>query len=200
MIRRIIASQFKKPSGLFGVFISNLMIRGNRRNYYILVKDLNVHTNDKILEIGYGPGFGINLIAEKCESCIIHGIDFSKLMYKRASERNKKYIDDKKVKLFVGDFLKDKIDGDNYDKVFCVNVVYFWDELQQPFERIRSLLKKGGLFCFYMAHKDFLIKKKSPDEIFNKYSIEQIVAAIKLAGFSKVEYYFENGYYVKSER
>ena len=199
MIRKLIASQFKKPNGLFGIFTSNLMIKGNRSNYDTLIKDLNVKANDKILEIGYGPGIGINLIAEKCNSCIIHGIDFSKLMYRRATELNRKYIDDKRVKLLLGDFLTTNIDTNDYDKIFCLNVVYFWDDLQQPFEKIRSLLKKGGVFCFYMAHKDFLIKKKSPDEIFNKYSIEQITGALKQAGFSEIDHYFNKGYYVKAK-
>jgi ubiquinone/menaquinone biosynthesis C-methylase UbiE len=200
MFRRIIASQFKRPTGLFGIFTSNLMIKGNRRNYDGLLKDLNIQPHDKILEIGYGPGIGINLIAEKCNSCIIHGIDFSKLMYKRATKLNERYTDNNRVKLLLGDFLKTKIDTNNYDKIFCINVVYFWDDLQQPFERIKSFLKKGGIFCFYMAHKDFLIRKKSPDEIFNKYSIEQITEALKQAGFVEIDSYFDKGYYIKAKK
>src|SRR5664279_858249 len=91
MIRNLIASQFKKPTGLVGMFTSNLMIKGNRNNYDTLIKDLDVRADDKILEIGYGPGIGINLIAGICKSCTIHGIDFSKLMYRRANELNRKY-------------------------------------------------------------------------------------------------------------
>jgi len=200
MLKEIIASQFKKPAGLFGIFTSNLMIKGNRDKYDTLIKDLNIKANDKILEIGYGPGIGINLIAGKCNSCIIHGIDFSKLMYKRAVKLNRKYIDEKKTKLFLGDFLTTEIDTNDYDIIFCLNVVYFWDDLQQPFARIISLLKKGGVFCFYMAHKDFLIEKKSPDKIFNKYSIEQITGALIQAGFSEIDHYFNKGYYVKAKK
>jgi len=200
MLKRIISSQFKKPAGLMGVFVSNLMIRGNRHNYDVLLKDLNVQAGDKILEIGYGPGIGITLLAEKGKPGIVHGIDFSKLMYKRATERNKKNIDDKKVKLFAGDFLKDNIDGADYDKIFCVNVIYFWADLQKPFFKIRSLLKNDGAFFCYMAHKDFLAKKNPANDIFNKYSIEQITAALKSAGFSKVDFYFDKGYYIKAEK
>jgi ubiquinone/menaquinone biosynthesis C-methylase UbiE len=200
MLRQLIAMQFKKPAGLFGIFTSNLMIKGNKNNYDVLITEMNIQPHDKILEIGYGPGIGINMIAEKYNSCIIHGIDFSKLMYKRASKLNKKYIDSDKVKLLMGDFITTKIDSNNYDKVFCLNVVYFWNELQTPFERIRSILKKDGMFYFYMAHKDFLIKKKSPDEVFNKYSIEQITEALNLAGFSQVTNFFNKGYYIKANK
>ena len=200
MFKELIALQFKKPTGLFGMLTSNLMIKGNRSNYEILLRDLDIQPHDKILEIGFGPGIGISLIAEKCNSCVIHGIDFSKLMYKRASNLNKIYIHDNKVRLLLGDFLTLEIDLKDYDKVFCLNVVYFWNDLLQPFEKIRSLLKKGGIFCFYMAHKDFLIKKKSPDKIFNKYSIEQVTEALTKTGFSRIDHYYDKGYYIKAEK
>ena len=125
---------------------------------------------------------------------------FQKLMYKRATKLNRKYIDEKRAKLLLGDLLTAEIDTNDYDIIFCLNVVYFWDDLQRPFGRIISLLKKDGVFCFYMAHKDFLIKKKSPDEIFNKYSIEQITAALRQAGFSEIDHHFNRGYYVKAKK
>jgi len=199
MFEELIAGQFKKPTGLFGMLTSNLMIKGNRSNYETLLRDLDIQQQDKILEIGYGPGIGINLIAERCNSCVVHGIDFSKLMYKRASKLNRKYLDDNKVTLLLGDFLDIQIDFKDYDKVFCLNLIYFWNELVPPFEKIRSLLKKGGIFCFYMAHKDFLTKKKSPDKIFNKYSIEEVTAALTKTGFGKIDHYYDRGYYIKAE-
>lgn len=200
MIKKLIALQFKKPSRLFGIISSNLMVKGNRRNYDILINELNIQPNDKILEIGYGPGIGISLINEKCNSCLIHGIDFSKLMYRKASKLNKNSILDKKVELFLGDFLSFTIESNYYDKVFCLNVIYFWDNLNIPFQKIKSALSNNGIFCFFMAHKDFLIKKKSPDSIFNKYSIEEVLSALYEAGFNKVEYKFDKGYYVEAQK
>ena len=89
MINKLIASQFKKPSGILGIFTSNLMVKSNSVNYDILLNKLNPEPQDKILEIGFGPGIGINKIAEKCTSCIVHGVDFSRLMYNRASKFNR---------------------------------------------------------------------------------------------------------------
>lgn len=200
MFRKFIASQFKKPTGLFGIFTSNIMIKGNMSNYNKLIKNLDVQPHDKLLEIGYGPGIGINMIIQACASCTIHGIDFSRLMYKRASKYNKLYIDRGKVQLQYGDFLETPIVSNDYDKIFCVNVVYFWDELKKPFEKIQSLLKKGGAFYIYMANKDTLIEKKAPDGVFNKYSLEQMVEALRLAGFAEVEHYFDKGHYIKAKK
>ena len=157
MLKKFIASQFKKPRGLFGIFTSNMMIKGNQKNYDRLLKDLKVEPHNKILEIGYGPGIGIRVISESCPTCSIHGIDFSKLMFKKASSYNQPFIDEGRAKLYCGDFLKDSRLDNDYDKIFCLNVIYFWNELKTPFEKVWLLLKKGGSFHMYMADKKFLI-------------------------------------------
>ena len=198
MFRNYIASQFKRPSGLVGIWASNLMVKGNKSNYEKVIGDLDLQPGDKLLEIGYGPGTGINLIAQRCPTCIIHGIDFSPLMYKRANKYNKAYIDKGIMVLQNGDFLKMAVADHDYDKVFCLNVVYFWNELRQPFGIVYSLLKKGGSFYIYMADKNALIKKRAPDSVFNKYSIEEVVEALKSSGFENVEHYSEKGHYIKA--
>jgi ubiquinone/menaquinone biosynthesis C-methylase UbiE len=198
-ILRKIGSQFKKPTGTLGKLISNLMIIGNRSAYKTLIKELTPYSNGKILEIGYGPGIGIALISKKFESCDIYGIDFSELMLRRATNRNRQLIINNRVHLILGDFIEAEINTSGFNVIYCINVVYFWDDLHKPFERIRSLLKNDGLFCFYMASREDLDKIKfAKNDIFNKYSIEQITEALKSAGFGKVEYYFKNGFYIKA--
>jgi cyclopropane fatty-acyl-phospholipid synthase-like methyltransferase len=198
MLKEFIAAQFKKPSGLFGLFSSNIMIKGNKAHYERLIKDLDLQPDDKLLEIGYGPGVGINMIARACGSCTIHGIDFSKLMYRRARKYNKLYIDNDAMVLQQGDFLRTAVVSNEYDKIFCLNVVYFWNDLEEPFKKVLSLLKTGGLFHIYMANKDAL--KKAPDTVFNKHSIEQVIEALKSAGFKNVEYHTEKGYCIKAKK
>jgi cyclopropane fatty-acyl-phospholipid synthase-like methyltransferase len=200
MLRKI-GLQFKKPTGFLGKIISTLMIKGNRSAYETVIKELKIQANDKILEIGYGPGIGINLISERFETCDIYGIDFSELMFRRASKRNKKFIDSNRVHLLFGDFVETGISTVGFDKIFCINVVYFWDNLQKPFERVKSLLIDNGIFCFYMAWKDDLAKLKfTEDDIFNKYSIEEVLDALKSAGFRDCDYYFNKGYYITAKK
>lgn len=198
---RKIGMQFKKPTGFLGRLVSSLMIKGNRSYYETVLKDLKIHSNDKILEIGYGPGIGINLISKRFETCDIYGIDFSELMYTRATNRNKQFIDNNRVYLLFGDFVETDISTSDFDKIFCINVVYFRDNLQKPFERVKSLLKDDGIFCFYMAKKEDLTKLKfTKNDIFNKYSIDQISEALISAGFREFDYYFKKGYYIKVKK
>lgn len=198
MLREFIASQFKKPGILFGIFTSKIMVRHNQKHYDKLIKDLHIQPHDKLLEIGYGPGIGIQMVAKMCSDCKIHGIDFSKLMYKRATKYNKPFIDNGKVQLQYGDFLKTSVIDNNYDKVFCLNVIYFWDELKGPFEKVFSLIRNGGSFHIYMADKSAL--EKAPDSVFNKYSSDQVAEVLKSVGFQTVEHYSDKGLYIKATK
>ena len=75
------------------------------------------------------------MITEACNSCTVYGIDFSKLMYKKAQALNHKYIDEGRVTLLYGDFVASDIGSDGFDKIFCINVVYFWNNLQPPLKK-----------------------------------------------------------------
>jgi len=174
------------------------MIRGNRNKYEKVIRVLDIQPQDRLFEIGYGPGDGINMIAQTCPLCTIHGIDFSELMYKKAAKSNREYLDKRQVVLQHGDFIKTPIVTGEYDKVFCVNVIYFWDELQSPFKKVLSLLKPGGAFYIYMATKETL--KNAHQDVFNKYSIEQVVAALQRAGFGEVEHHLDRGYIIKANK
>jgi hypothetical protein len=81
--------------------------------------------------------------------------------------------------LQYGDYLNISLAQNMYDKIFCLNVIYFWDELYDPFEKKLSLLKTNGVFYIYMVNADTLVEKKAPDSVFNKYSIDQVVASLK---------------------
>jgi ubiquinone/menaquinone biosynthesis C-methylase UbiE len=200
MLRNFIGQQFKRPSGWFGNYSSKIMIKGNRNKYETMIKEMDIQSDDKLLEIGYGPGLGIEMISKLNESCTIHGVDFSKLMYDKARKFNKSNIEKGKVQLQYGDFLKIPIAENQYDKIFCLNVIYFWDELNLPFEKTLSLLKISSIFYIFMVDANTLNEKRAPDRVFNKYSIEQVVEALKSAGFIGIEYYFNKGYYIQAKK
>ena len=195
-----IGNQFKKPTGFWGKIISFMMKKGNRSAYDKIISELEIRPNDKILEIGYGHGLGIDQICSNFD-CHVTGIDFSELMFREAQKRNKKHIGNKKVELHYGDFLSSELSSDQYDKTFCINVIYFWNELDKPFSKIKAELKNDGIFCIYMAHRDNLKKLKfTADDIFSKYSIEQVVKELELSGFREISYRYDNGYIIKCKK
>lgn len=197
---RLIGNQYRKPSGLLGRIIAKKMTRGNIPVYDKIIPGLGIKQNDRILEIGYGLGVGIDKIVSGYD-CFVSGIDFSDLMYKLASKRNKKHITNGKAELHHGDFLSTEMILNQFDIIFCTNVIYFWNNLDEPFSKIKTLLKDGGLLCIFMASSDFLTKKKfTKDGIFCKYSIGQVVDALTSAGFRDVNYEFKKAYIIKCRK
>jgi SAM-dependent methyltransferase len=195
------AMQLRKPRGLFGRIVVRKMVKMNSPEYEIIVNEMNIQNNDKILEIGYGPGVCVNMIAGRFNSCQIYGIDFSELMHKKASILNKQYIDSKRVHLTHGDFLTTHLKTSGFDKVFCLNVVYFWDDLNKPFGKICSLMKVGGKFNFFMAGKEFLeTMKATRTDVFNKHELDNVINTLKSVGFSQVDYKFNKGYYIEAKK
>ena len=84
------ASQFLKPKGLIGICVSRVMKDNNFFVYPGIEQYANFQNDNKILEIGFGPGIGINYYLNKYDFTI-DGIDFSRLMVNEAKKRNRKY-------------------------------------------------------------------------------------------------------------
>ena len=187
--------QLRKPSGNWGKIVAIIMNKRNTKFYSELINILDVKDNDKVFEIGYGPGLGIQMLADTNENCTIEGMDFSELMFREATKRNKKYISRNKVRLSFGDFLSEDFVNKTYDKIYCVNVIYFWNELSIVFDKIASLLNKGGIFCIFMTHEKELQNKKFTQD-FCRYSIETVEEELSKAGFSNIDFKFENGYFI----
>ncbi len=170
-----------------------------RGSYKVIIGKLSPRQGEHILEIGYGPGLGIYRIANSFPGCLISGIDFSELMYHKASKRNKKFIDNGTVHLQYGDVLTLDPGKDKFDKIFCVNVIYFWNDLNLAFTRIFNMLGEKGEFLIYMDHKDSLEKAKFLAD-FCKYPVEEVESKLKYAGFTNIEYTLDKGYFISARK
>ena len=139
-----IIKQFGNPSGMFGSFVGWLMTIKNTKRIKWAVELMDVQPNDTILEIGFGPGVAIKLMAEYITTGKIIGIDRSELMVKKAIKRNKKKILENKVELNKARTIPS---GDNsilFDKVLAINVSLFWREPEKEMGLIKGCIKPGG--------------------------------------------------------
>jgi SAM-dependent methyltransferase len=194
-----LAQQLRKPSGFLGNLVAKMMEFRTRGFYKEIIGKLSPRQGEHILEIGYGPGLGIYKIASSFPGCLISGIDYSELMYHKASKRNKKFIEKGIVHLKLGDVLTLETGDDKFDKIFCVNVIYFWNDLNLAFTRIFNLLGKKGEFLIYMDHMDTIEKAKFLAD-FCKYPVEEVERKLKNAGFADIEYTFVNGYFISAKK
>jgi len=189
MLKRLIAQQFRRPSGLLGHYAANFM-KKNNQDYYAHVCDrLNLKDNDTVLEIGCGAGYAIQLITEKNTQCKVDALDFSPMMLKKAVKNNRNQISTGRVQFFMGDFGDYNFGDVVYSKIFAINVIYFWNDLSSKFSKIYSLLETGGRLILFMSSPERL--QKIPfaiDGVFNKYTVAQVENDLSGAGFIKVNH------------
>ncbi len=139
----LLARQFEKPDGLLGKITGLIMFLENRKINRWSIKRLHIKKGDRILEIGYGPGFAVKEIMESTRKVTLDGIDLSESMKKTAEKRNQCYIREGKVKLYSGD-ISSYQPNHLYNKVLSVNNYPLWEKPNQSLKRIYHMMAAGG--------------------------------------------------------
>jgi ubiquinone/menaquinone biosynthesis C-methylase UbiE len=67
-VERILMRAFGRPTGVLGRLGGMIMARTNQRMAQRTLELLDVQPGDKVLEIGCGPGVGIQLLASSASS------------------------------------------------------------------------------------------------------------------------------------
>ena len=113
---------------------------------------MEIKPNHKILEIGCGAGFAVELIAPLLSKGKILAIDQSKPMIDKAIKRNERFITAGKadfIKIALNDFSSEN----TFDKIFCFNVNVFWTKksVAQEMEVIKNCLSDNGDFYTFFG-------------------------------------------------
>ncbi len=187
MLNNLFAKQFKKPSGILGKYISKKLLKMNAATNDWVIENCMIKPSDLILELGYGPGYAVEKIAPMLDTGKIYGIDFSRLMYKHASRRNRKVIKAGKAELFTGSVDALPFENDHFDLVFGVNIVYFWSDPGREIREILRVLKPGGRVVLYHTDRESLRKiPVATEKVFTAYTAVELEALLSSQGFKKV--------------
>ncbi|WP_425449839.1 class I SAM-dependent methyltransferase [Dethiothermospora halolimnae] len=184
---KFIGKQFRQPSGILGRIISTIMEKANSSIYNEVINILNLKDKDKILEIGYGSGQGINKIVKRNKNVKLHGLDFSKLMYEKATRKNSRHIQNNQIELFYGDVTECNTNI-LYDKILAINVVYFWKHLEDIFNKLYQFLSESGELILFVVPASELNKfKYTNNEAFIKYDIDEIIENLRIVGYQHIK-------------
>ena len=177
------SKQARQPTGLFGRFFSTRIFdKGNAELNSFVQETLAVEKNDRILEIGSGPGTMIKEIADSVENVSIQAVDFSKPMVEVCRKRNKKHIKAGKVKVHLGDFNQIRFDDDCFDIIFSVNTIYFWDDPESTVAKIGRELKRGGRLVLGFHAKEEMEQRGLSDDVFRYYSPDEVISLLRADG------------------
>jgi len=187
LFKRLIDKNFRRPGGLVGLYIIKFL-KKNQTEYDELEPLLKLNKGDKVLEIGYGLGMGIYDYSHKYD-CTFYGIDFSRLMYRKALRLNHEKVSEGNVILQCGNFDDYSVESDTFHCIYLINVIYFWEEIQSRFQKIFSMLKQNGKVIIFMVDSEYFkgTKQVKNKNIFHLRSIGDVVTEMEKTGFKSVE-------------
>jgi ubiquinone/menaquinone biosynthesis C-methylase UbiE len=133
---------FARPSGWQGRIAGRFMLWTNKQNDVVGV--LGVQPGDDVLEVGYGPGGLIRLLAERTETASIRGVDPSPEMRDQATRHNRKAVRTGRIRLDLGTADRTGLPDASVDGVVSVNNVAIWPDLEAAVGELHRVVRPGG--------------------------------------------------------
>ena len=141
---RILMRMFGRPEGVLGRLGGVILVRANRSFAAEVVALLDVGASEKILEVGFGPGVGIELLARTAPAGKVAGIDPSEEMVRQATARNAAAIRTGMVDLRRGTVERMPFGDDAFDLALAINSMQVWPDVDAGLREIRRVLRPGG--------------------------------------------------------
>lgn len=144
LVESILMRAFGHPTGVLGRLGGLIMSRTNQRMAQRAVGLLGVQPSDRVLEIGFGPGVGIALLASAVSSGWVAGIDPSEEMVEQAAARNATGIGTGRVELGRGSVEYLPFENATFDRALAINSMQVWPDAVAGLREIRRVLRPGG--------------------------------------------------------
>ena len=147
------AAQLRRPHGFMARKVAQRMNNSNRPLYDGAWKALDLRDGMRVLEIGFGNGLFFPELAQQAKDLTLHGLDFSAEMVQQATANNDALITNGALSLTHGASDRMPFADATFDRVFCINVVYFWDDPAAHLREVRRVLRPGGTFTAVLRRK-----------------------------------------------
>ena len=135
---------FGRPRGALGRLGGVIMARSNAAIARSVISLLDVHPGDQVLEVGFGPGVGIQLLAKAAPAGRVAGVDCSKDMVEQARARNAEAIASGGVDLRHGSVESLPFEASTFDAVLAINSMQVWPDAMAGLRELRRVVRPGG--------------------------------------------------------
>ena len=144
LTRAILLRMFGRPRGVLGRLGGTIMAWMNKDCGLWLAALLEIGPNERVLEVGFGPGVVIQFLSTRTPAGYIAGIDPSPAMLGQARTRNSNGIKSDRVDLRLGSVERLPFDDDTFDKTLTINSTQVWPDPVAGLREIRRVMKTDG--------------------------------------------------------
>jgi ubiquinone/menaquinone biosynthesis C-methylase UbiE len=163
IVRRILMRMFGRPKGILGRLGGVIMAHTNQQCAAWAIDLLGVQPNDRVLEVGFGPGVGIQLLARSVSGGYIAGVDPSAEMVRQARARNMKAIEGGRVDLRYGSVESLPFEDETFDKALAINSMHVWPDAVSGLREMRRIMRPGGKIALGFTPYSGQSKSGSPE-------------------------------------
>ncbi|MEQ1617033.1 MAG: class I SAM-dependent methyltransferase [Terricaulis sp.] len=181
---RFIAEQARHAKGPLGRFVAFIMAGETWAENLKAIDALDIQPADHVLDIGCGHGRSLTELAKRAPRGRVAGADPSELMVETAVHRNRAHVRARLVDVVLASADRLPFPDAAFDKVLCVHVLYFWDDLGAGLREIARVMKpRARLSLVFHTAANHAAVRTFPDDIYRFPALADVVAALTVAEF-----------------
>jgi arsenite methyltransferase len=185
----IVAGQLGRPHGLLGRGVAIMLNRGNRRSLAAAVQATDIAPGGVAADIGFGGGVGLGLLLDRVgDDGLVHGVEVSEDMLRRARSRFAAYVEAGRLRLTDGSLTAVPLDDNSVDAAITVNTVYFVPELDAACAELARVLRPGGRVVVGIGDPEAMARLPFTSYGFTLRPVSDVIAALQKAGLGVVEH------------
>ena len=184
-----IINNTRKPSGILGKIMIYSMNKGHAKMADWGIKHFPKIQFQNLLDIGCGGGRNALTLLKKYDCAHLTAVDYSPLCVEKTRQYNQQFIKEKRCDVLEANVQALPFPSDSFEMATAFETIYFWPGLDRCFAQVAGILKQGGYFmiCNESDGADaFSLKYEKIIDGMKVYTVSEIEAALKKAGFSEI--------------
>ncbi len=199
IFQHYLARQLSNPTGIIGRFILGpLWNKRNAKLNEVTFAHLELKEDDRVLDIGFGGGYLLEIIIPKVKRGLAAGMDVSPVMVENCRRRFQKDIAAGKLDIQWGRAETCPYPDGCFTKVSSVNSIFYWSDARQGIAEIYRILQEGGKVVLTYTHKRDLEKKGFVQYGVKTYTEGEVQQMLVKAGFQRYQWDKESGPNIES--
>ena len=172
---RELEKQLSCPNGAFGIELGQNMNESNIGMILSSIEFLELKSLNYVLELGHGNCGHLGKLLDSAKEIKYFGLEVSETMLAEAKKTNA----EKRAEFQLYDGETIPYADSFFDRIFCVNTIYFWTNPTVLISEIRRVLKPNGFCVLTYVNKEFAEKMPFVGDRFTLYDKTDIVKLLK---------------------
>ena len=184
----VLGRQFAGPRGPMGWVAGLVMARLNTRANQWMVELLDVGPDDRVVDVGCGPGLAVEAAAARARRGFVAGVDASPLMVAQASRRNRAAIREGRVEIRRGGAAALSYPDARFTRAASLNSLQFWPEAERGLRELHRVLEPGGRLALVLVARsgDADPGRPVPGVAVGPPWVREVAGLLHAAGFADV--------------